>query len=289
MKPSNFGATLAATKAFLLDDSAVVPTGYTELDTLIRGGLRAKHVTQLLGRTAVGKTTLALNMLVNATLQGHSTGIVTLEMSAEEVALRALSILNGWSLDKTEEVVKSPDPALLAESLTKFHSLSIADQPRPSWDQIGEWVESLENRPRLVLLDHLKLMARYGYPRGEVERVQQLAEDAKKFAKDADVALLVLHQVGRQSEQGGQRNHGDEALTMESGFYGGEQDADVIFGMYREDRNPELDAVEREAVRGQVTLQLIKNRYGPDKPDGWKLKWQHPTFRIVEEYQFPEV
>src|SRR3546814_18330677 len=87
-------------------------------------------------------------------------------------------------------------------------------------------------------------------------------------------AIYVLQQTGRSDGNGG-RNDGHLPLTMTSGLYGGEADADWVFGMYRPERAPKYRKSryqfddpndwyqmleDREQVRGITILQVLKNR-----------------------------
>jgi replicative DNA helicase len=235
----------------------------------------------------VGKSAFAGQLAVNAANAGFGAAYASLEMSREEVTIRALSAHKHLPVEDIEATLAKADlPEILAlqQELPLF---GVDDSGRPDWNTLKAYVtqqsEAFGQPVRLLVVDHLRLMARYGGGRGEMERVQRLAEDAKTFAKEADVVLVVLHQVGRSVEGSqGRKNHGDTRLTMEDGMFGAEADADVVLGVYRPERNPDLTEPQRQAVNGVMVCQLLKNRHGNSCIPGIVLNWKRPSMYIEQ-------
>ncbi|MDQ3811651.1 MAG: AAA family ATPase, partial [Chloroflexota bacterium] len=72
-----------------------IPTGFIDLDKLL-GGFQRTDLIILAARTSVGKTSFALNLAVNAAVKHNATvAIFSLEMSAEQLASRLLSMESG--------------------------------------------------------------------------------------------------------------------------------------------------------------------------------------------------
>ena len=72
------------------ENSGPVMVGYTDLDELL-GGVQRSDLIILGARPSLGKSTLALNICLNAAKNGSSAGVFSLEMSREQLALRILS------------------------------------------------------------------------------------------------------------------------------------------------------------------------------------------------------
>ena len=70
---------------------APVPTGFSSLDELLGGGLQRSDLVIVAARPSLGKSTLALNMARHAASQGMNTGVFSLEMSGEQIAVRLVA------------------------------------------------------------------------------------------------------------------------------------------------------------------------------------------------------
>ena len=275
---------LVEAREYLLSDHTVIPTGYQSLDEVLRGGPAVGQLSMLLGRVGVGKSLIACNIAVNAVLEGHPVGYASLEMMGPEIVVRCLSILLNLSVEEVFALLRSnvPEPKLIDAQKT-LKDMYIWDEARPTWEQLYEWVS--EFSPDLVVIDHLSLMGRDKYQRGgEVERIRQLAEDAKKFAKDTQTSVLILHQVGRSTEAAnGAKNHGNSPLSMEDALYAGEADCDIVLGVFRPVLDPAVRGTGRAKIIEQdVFLQLLKHRAGKTIPEGIKLHWNKGSLRVEE-------
>jgi circadian clock protein KaiC len=76
----------------------VSPTGIVGLDEILRGGLPQNRLYLLRGAPGVGKTTLALQYLLEGVARGESGLYITLSETKDEVEAVARS--HGWSLDQ---------------------------------------------------------------------------------------------------------------------------------------------------------------------------------------------
>src|SRR5687768_12378633 len=77
-----------------------ISTGITGLDQLLRGGLTGQRMYLVAGYPGTGKTTLALQFLLEGRERGEATLYVTL--SETEAELNAIAKSHGWSLDGIE-------------------------------------------------------------------------------------------------------------------------------------------------------------------------------------------
>ena len=65
-------------------------TGYNDLDELL-GGMQRSDLLILGARPSLGKSTLAMNVSLNAAFAGATVGVFSLEMSREQLGLRLLA------------------------------------------------------------------------------------------------------------------------------------------------------------------------------------------------------
>lgn len=126
-------------------------TGVPGLDDVLHGGLIAGRLYLVDGEPGSGKTTLALQYLMQGAREGQTTLYVTLGETANE--LRAGAESHGWSLDGIEIVELVVDESqLLGESeLTMYH---------PSEVELNETTRRIlaaveRTRPQRMVLDSL--------------------------------------------------------------------------------------------------------------------------------------
>jgi circadian clock protein KaiC len=102
-------------------EPARAPTGVRGLDDILHGGLIADRLYLVDGNPGAGKTTLALQFLLEGRRRGEPTMYVTLSETAEELRDGAAS--HGWSLDGIQIIELHADEAGAGaqDELTIFH------------------------------------------------------------------------------------------------------------------------------------------------------------------------
>lgn len=290
MEYKSWAQSFSETVNFVKNPKTRVPVSLPNIDATLKGGLTVGQLTFLMARPGVGKTALAGYIGVEAVKAGFVVAFASLEMSAEEVALRALSTYLNSSTDTVEFLLAQevPDPQLMQANVD-LRNLVIGDQTGPSWDGLAKWLATVREKHGkvdLLILDHLRIMERAKFNRGESERTQQLAAEAKAFAKQQDIALLAIQHVGRSSGIGDDDNDGHLPLKMTDVYYGGEMDCDMLFGLSRPELDPTITEAERYALAGLCKLQLLKNRNGQFNIPGWYIKWDLPRM-VFNECEYP--
>lgn len=130
-----------------------VSTGVVGLDRLLQGGLTADRMYLIEGTPGTGKTTLAIQFLIEGHKRGDACLYVTLSETAAE--LRAVAGSHGWSLEGIEVVQLEPAEGLQPDDqYTLYH---------PAEVELGETVrvvlEAIERlRPARVVFDSLSEM-----------------------------------------------------------------------------------------------------------------------------------
>ena len=244
-------------------------TGLRDLDRAI-SGLNNSDLILLAARPGMGKTSMALNILLDAGKRsGKKVAFFSLEMSREQLALRLISsecfvdnkkLVTGKLDDQDWESV-----AAAADSLNRSTILIDDDSSVTVADILAKCrrVDDLG----LIVIDYLQLMQSAGGKSGNRgENRQQIVSDISRslkiMAKDLNVPVLCLSQLSRANES---RQDKRPMLSdlRESGAI--EQDADIVLFLYREGyynadtENPNLAeciiAKNRHGETGKVDLQ----------------------------------
>jgi circadian clock protein KaiC len=137
-----------------------VQTGIAGLDDVLGGGFPANRVYLIQGEPGVGKTTLALQFLLEGVRRGEGALYVTLSETREEIAGVARS--HGWSLEGAhiyEMANAAPDPG---ESDTEENTLYVTSEIELGARMHALMVTIDRMKPRRVVIDscsELRLLA----------------------------------------------------------------------------------------------------------------------------------
>jgi circadian clock protein KaiC len=200
------------------ESGALASTGISGLDDILVGGLLRRRLYLVEGVPGSGKTTLALQFLLNGVRNGEPVLYVTLSETQEE--LLAVADSHGWSLDGIEVRELTPHEGALDpdEQNTMFHPSEI--ELASTTKLIVDDVQRL--RPtRLVLdsLSELRLLA------GNALRYRRQILALKQFLATRDCTVVLLddktasdHDLQMQSIA-----HGVVLLEQLNPEYGGER------------------------------------------------------------------
>ena len=269
-----------------------ISTGLNDLDKKL-GGLHASDLLIIAGRPSMGKTALATNIAFNiakaykrdpsssgdaSPAHGGTVGFFSLEMSAEQLAMRILSeasevpseqIRRG---DMTEnEFRRFVDAAKALETSPLF----IDDTPALPIAQLAARARRLKRTHGLdvLVVDYLQLVRPASMKDSRVNEVSEITQGLKAIAKELDIPVVALSQLSRQVE-----NRDDKrpqlADLRESGSI--EQDADVVMFVFREEYYKErekpgdhdIEGMEQwkkdmDDIHGRAEIIIGKQRHGP--------------------------
>ncbi|HBP13946.1 MAG: replicative DNA helicase [Pseudomonadota bacterium] len=237
-------------------------TGYHDLDRMT-AGLQNSDLVIVASRPSMGKTSLALNFAEHAIMQeGEGTVLFfSLEQPAEQLILRMLSSLGhiDQTRMRTGELSDDDWPRFTsAVSQLKDRSLYIDDTPALSPNDIRTRARRVSREAgglKMIVVDYMQLMKSSEKHENRASEISEISRSLKAIAKEMRCPLVALSQLNRSLE-----NRPDKRPYMsdlrESGAI--EQDADVIFFIYRDEVYNE-DSQDK----GLAEIIISKQRNGP--------------------------
>jgi replicative DNA helicase len=238
-----------------------VPSGFKLLDSLL-GGFQKSDLIILAARPGMGKTSLALNIALNAAKNhGSQIAIFSLEMSREQLVQRLLSqeaqidsqhLRLGKIYDQDEW-----DRLEMAAETLRACRIYIDDTAALSPFELRTKARRLhaEHGLDMIIVDYMQLM--HGGRRSEnrVQEISFISRTMKQLARELRVPVMALSQLSRQVENRADK-HPQLSDLRESGSI--EQDADLVIFIYREGK------YNKESERANITEIIVsKHRHGP--------------------------
>jgi replicative DNA helicase len=219
------------------ENSGPVMCGYTDLDEIL-GGVQRSDLVILGARPSLGKSTLALNICLNAAKNGSTAGVFSLEMSREQLALRILS--SEAEIDSHRlrlGLLTEAEGERITDAIGLLSDLPVYIDDTPFQSMIEMRSKSrrlsLEHGLDLLVVDYLQLIqGRGGRPDNRVQEVTEISRSLKIMARDLNLALICCSQLSRGVEQ----RTGHRPMLSDLRDSGSiEQDADVVMFLHRED------------------------------------------------------
>ena len=251
-----------------------IPTGLTDIDRLMCGGVRPGELLVIGARPSMGKTavchTLARNMG-----DDRAVLVLTMEDSVQMMINRQVAAAGRANLAD----VRSPDRARGdfweratdgVERLSVKH-LWVDDAPMLTLRDIerkAAYVKAHDKRLAAVVIDYLQLM---DGDDGESRAYQlnAIARGLKRLAKRMGVCVVLLSQLSRKADESDKPPRLDH--LAESG--GIEQAADNIWLLWRKGRNS-----KKPEDKHHMQIELAKHKNGPT--DTVTLWWDGATQRV---------
>lgn len=275
------------------DSISGIPTQFTDMDNLL-GGLNKPDLMILAARPSMGKTALSLNFTLNAAealQEKHereleafrnsenrdnkdlepkcgSVGFISLEMSAEQLATRMLSMKTGINAanirrGKLSRHENNDEFSKLVQASNELSQVPIFidDTPALSITAVRTRARRLKRKYNLefLVVDYLQLLRGTSKQSAE-NRVQEISEitmGLKAIAKELDIPVMALSQLSRQVEQ--RADHRPQLSDLrESGSI--EQDADIVMFIYREAYYKEREKPSDDNIEAMQQWQEVMSR-----------------------------
>jgi replicative DNA helicase len=245
-----------------------IPTGFPTMDE-VTSGLQPGQLIVIIAPPKTGKSTLALQVAINAQLQGHTPMFYSFEMSNSEQISRYYAMRSRISHKRLMT-------GTLTEQEEKTYYRIVNNMPHyrdKFWfidSSGGQTVSGIASKiqnknPDIVFIDGTYLMI--DEQTGESNTPQALTNitrSLKRLAQKINKPIVISTQVLSWKMKGGKVTA--DAIGYSSSFH---QDADVIFGLQRED----------EAVDDTRLLRVVASRNSGNSEVSLCWDWNTGQFR----------
>lgn len=239
-----------------------IPTGFKALDNVL-SGLQPTDLVIIAARPAMGKTAFALNIAQNVARHNRSVGIISLEMSKEQLVERMFCAMLGvdsWKMRTGK--LSDEDFAKIGNVMDDLSQIKIFidDSSVSGIVELRTKARRLkaENGLDVLIVDYLQMMSggpKSNYQSNRVQEISEITRSLKNLARELRIPVIALSQLSRAVESRPSKIPQLSDLR-ESGSI--EQDADIVLMIYRE------DYYEEDTERKGITdIYIRKHRNGP--------------------------
>ncbi len=246
------------------DQQHMAKTWFGELDRLT-STLGNKALIILGGRPGMGKSVLAMCIILNNIINNVPCGLINYEMSTEDTTLRMLSnvarqpyttlirTVNKKDEDKVDKMLAS-----LMSTMDRISGMPFYQEDAPRGD-LSDLMTVMTKMVmihgcRLIFVDYLQLISATGKGDNKSIEIGVITRALKMFAKNYGVDVVLLSQLNRSLETRTDKRPKLSDLR-ESGNI--EQDADLVMFVYRDEYYN-----ENTTTPGIMEIIVAKNRHG---------------------------
>ena len=215
-----------------------IPTGLTDLDEMLDGGLRGGNYVLIGARPSMGKTALADTIANHVALQlGLPVGKFSMEMQNAENGQRTLASVGRVPLHalRRPERLSQDHWQRMTAAMERVRGAKLFSYDRGGLNihQVRARARALRRQHglRLLVLDYLQLMSGTDSRQPRHLQLEEASRGIKTLAKELDIPIIVLAQVNRGVEK-----EADPIPRMSDLKDCGslEQDADIIVFLHRQ-------------------------------------------------------
>ena len=268
-----------------------IPTGFKKIDDII-SGLQGGNLITIAGRPAMGKTSLALSIVKNVTIEHKiPTLYFSLEMNSASLVNRIIvnvcsiaahRIQSGKLLPEEWEALNNNMPKIAESPLYLDDSarLSISDLSKAARNCVTD------KGIRLIIIDYFQLIQTQNRSnRSRHDELAELMHELKILARELDVPIIMLSQLNRAIEDrsGLEENRPKLSDLRECGAI--EDDSDIVMFVHRPEYYHIFHDFEGHDMRGVAQIIIAKNRMGST---GEVLLNFNEDYTRFANYQMPQ-
>ncbi|MEA2100681.1 MAG: replicative DNA helicase [Campylobacterota bacterium] len=242
---------------------------YDKVDDYYGFTIDGNHLFLLEDMTVTHNTSFILNTVNSLINQGKGVAFFSLEMPAEQLMLRLLSIQTSIPLQKLRVGDMNDDQwSSLNGAIDNMNNakLYVDDQGSININQLRSKLRKLKNQHpeiEIAVIDYLQIMQGVGNQDRHLQ-VSEISRGLKMLARELEMPIVALSQLNRGLES---RNDKRPMLSdiRESGSI--EQDADIILFVYRDDVYLYKEEKEREKAAKAEGKEFVSEYVEKEEED----------------------
>ena len=265
------------------DGAGPLPTPWTNLNNVLKGGTAPGELVVLAGRPGLGKTAFAGCMAVETARSVGPVLFVSCEVRDRTIGARLLAregkIDNRAFRQGLDRAAGQLPKMLRARESLAGVPLKIVDSSsrvvRPA--EVRKLARQMKDGPALVVVDYLQLMYPDEKCNSREQEIAGMSRAMKRLAVELNCPVWLLSQLNRKVEDGGRRPELSD--LRESGAV--EQDADIVMMLHTERKNQSLTRTPVEVLvrkgrsSGTGTAYMIFDKPYADfivdeRGEGWR-------------------
>lgn len=182
-----------------------IPTGFDAYDRL-SGGLQEGELIVIAGETSQGKTALAMNICLNASVDHKKkVAVITLEMTDKQLAARAMAAQSGLNSKMLlHHKIEHINWAEFTRKITPLINSDIYIDHVASSEKnyIETTIRNIVSKYGidLVIVDYLQLIRNSSKGKSTADSVAEIANDMKRMAHTIRKPIILLSQLARDRD-----------------------------------------------------------------------------------------
>jgi len=265
-------------------------TGFIDLDRRL-GGLQKGDLVIVASRPGTGKTAFILNAARHVAERGIPVGIISLEMSGEQLSSRLLAMTSEIPLSGMRGSLSREEAEKLTMAGQRLQNLPLYldDAPKLSPLQLRSHIRKLvaQKGVQLVVIDYLGLVQPEDGRKSAYEQVTEVSRYFKNLARELNIPIIAVHQLNRECEnrRGGRPRLHD---LRDSGQL--EQDADIVILLHnasRWERRQKADEITLDDEHAEIcfgdTLIVDVAKFRNGEPGECRLLFQGATMQLLDK------
>jgi len=234
----------------------------------------------IVGGPGSGKSSIALEILRNTSMNGVKSVFASLDMSSTRIYEKIIYKLTGKRREEIYSLFKHDKEGETVSLLEKnFGNVYFYDRSMPSVKHLREYILACEQESgekiKLVMLDYFERIS--SNKNDETAASKDVAGELQNLVNDLDIALITLVQPNKMS---GDMSQPIKSYTNIKGSSFLAQSFRIILSIYREGFDPQVPENDK-----YLTVNVLKNDLGETASMDFAWDGKRGEIEELDEYQ----